>query len=1063
MAIRVLPFDEQIVLNMLSGALSFLNTYRNTSSPNIINSNNDLISETFHSGYFNNKLPTSSSFNVASAYGQTSLAYACFYAYRATKNSSWLSDYAFKLITAYTKYFFIDELSDVLFGNDKDIWVNHWLCVSKGSLNVTEGFQDDILDPYSYGNFDTIVSFSNGVGVIPNGTFTSKVYKIYETNSNLLFKNVYSPIEKLDYSPEPKEYFIDYYVSNYMLTGVKYRFYNNGNVIVTNEIEGTVKLIEQYTGNVKVVWSNYIQDSVYSPQSTYQGFGFIETYPMLYKCKRNNNYIFFNSSFLGMYSAYDAFKEAYYHSNYTIKWDNAINLMGKTIVNLLTRKYTLYNNSLIYTYVYFYKKENVENPLNYSEWKILSLNDDNYLPHSVNLSRETNIDKLNTLKINILDNVNGSPKVILENNIIKTNLSLLSETSIEIASDINTLVIITFAIILKTNNIENYINYSAYYIVDGDSILRNIVLKHDNFINWSKFTLWYPTLSDVCLTPFNTDIGTIEYSLINDLVPSISSSVPNTIISDVVLKINLTKTNTNNPNQPSFVLNGFITETITILPKFFYKYKDNGLLKIVVTDEYNNIFVGNLPNTNNNIWLYQSISWSSFSIRQGDNTLTQPKGLIKKIEFELVNNNCEFYIYCIGQDPVTSSSFELTSVKTTITDKNIKNHTLWIGDFKTYKNTTDINNKYYPGSVPFSNQIILNNNKLTIKNRWLDNGHNVGYLSPYHLRFIGYSEYANNQIKLIEDSQTNYFNQSLSRLDGLLTPLYINDNFSWKNVNDNITSATYNILPFLSISKYLKLQPDNEKVKNILIKFLKAIEPFTYNSPITKIVEKTNPISEYENPTNAALIGLIAINTNILGIEPYLTISIIKNCYQYLVSQYQNVGNMTGSFSYNQKNVSINNTNYKEYTTQYHADSINFLSNLIFFKDQLNIPATVTLGLLPNIVPTLVKSFKEAPYPKENLVFSDGNRQVLGYQKSKRGRIIEITYSAINAIDVQRLGQFWQLEGGVINSFTLPTTISAFSRFFNASWRFQVDFKFEPKVSTKNTGAYDVTIILEQA
>lgn len=1076
MATRVLPFDEQTVLNMLSGALSFLNTYRRLTFPNVINSN-DLISETFHAGNFN-ELPTSSAFNLASAYGQTSLAKACFDAYEVTQNTNWRS-LGLSLLQAYVNYFFVDDIANSVFVSGgfqpSDIWFNHWLCVSKGTLPVTEGGQGDAdNDSYNFGNFDTIVNFSNGVGVIPSGLQVSKVYKVYPTLTNLLSKNVFAPIAANPYQPQTYEYVIDYYVANYFLSGVNYRFYKNGTFTTTTETAGTIKLTTTFTGNAKVTWSDYTGGSVNAPNTPRQADGLIETFPIWHKCKRTDR-TFLNSSFLAMWQAYDAFSSAFANTA-DEKWRRAYVMMQTTTQNLLIR-----NN---YDYSHYYKKEYASYPFRYPGTNVLSINDSFQSPHSLTVSRETISDKLNCAKIQVNDTVIGNPSIRIQNLTVQTNISSFVKFDIELASTIELLVEIilstTYTYGTRTDfSTDN--DYSAFIVVPGDSTLRNTRLELENFINWKSTNIWNPVKNSPSAIVGTTGTGTATVKLVNDVINNGNIVA---LKANLSLGSDLSLDSTGNPvSHASIGLSGInLLETSNlVLPTFYYKLK-SGSLKITIVDRDYNNFIARVPDYYQG-WFSWTPTWDVFKVTNG--SLTQGVGYIRNINFDVTSQSAEFYLYYVGETPSTIPGSN-TSYKAVIVDKLKTPHTLWLGNFKPLANDID-NSQNLLGLVPFTNEIVRKNST-NIKNRWQDNGLYMAYLSPYHQKYFGYDVYTQNQLNLISNAQVNYYNQSYSRNNGLLTPVFldtvwesspfsyygnkiINDSntfgyeinkFSWKGGDFNTLTAKYAILPILSTARYLRLVPTNQTAQNIVTQFVKTIEPLTFSTPITNLSPNLDPASTYHNPSNAALIGLTAINANLAGIQPELTISIIKNCYNYLISQYQSVGSMSGAFCVNQTTFTDNGIVYKQYTAQYHADSISFLSQLIKHKNQLNIPATVTLGLFPAIAPTAVKSFKEAPYPKENLIFSDGNRQVLGYQKSKRGRTIEITYSAISPTDVQRLGQFWQLEGGVTDSFTLPATIPAFSRFTSVSWRFQSGFKFETKISTKTTGAYDVTIVLEQ-
>jgi hypothetical protein len=1038
------PFNVTDTINMLTGSLNFLSTYTRDTFPSMVMLNG-LSPRTFHKAdkdKYRNKIP----WNCADAATQVRLAKACLAASEVVNNYRWIET-GNNIASAFTNYFFVENpVTPVVADTDPAFKPYQFqrLVVARGNVQL-KGSQNEE-DPYNFGNFDTILSFTSGLTVIPsgsNGMLTSDVFKVYPTASNLLYKNVNSPLLGND-----SEYTIEYFVSNYNLEGQNYRIYPNGTFTITSETSGTIKLVSNFTGNAKVLWANYTNTVAIAPTSSRTGQGLIETFPINYACSRLSGY-HLNSTFSGFYDAYNLFS-SYQALAYDSNWANYANALKYSLISALN----IDNKS------YIYKKESYSNTTK-NPGIILTSNNSRDLTGLLIITRDSVTGHFNQLKAVATGSVTS---IKLENLVTAINFLDTTQLSIEASSSTETILNVTLSQSVDYTLTTN--DYSAQLLLPATSVTTTRTFTRKNFIktDFTK-TLWTSVNKSNTVTASVTGTGSVNTSrvqtTVNDWQPVITQIVFNkSVATDTAIAI-LTNATFNNTS-----------------PKIIYS--STGGTKIKVKNSSGQYFSFQLPNTSGN-WLTLQIDISALSNLNELSIETT----------EIIPNT--FQLFFIGSTP---ESMPLGTVyKSTLTDSFLGVHTLWIGDcYATGNNLETL--PYYPGITPESKEVFKNGSTYT-KGKIYGNAA-INYLDPYTLSQIGYATYTTNQLQMLSDAFDNYTISDISNANKLLSTLYIPA--FWNNVKfadtqgikltrsnhyykNNYFASSYNDPDFdnftivartvENLSKYLQTNTNNETAKKLITNFLTFLQKYyiakNSNQPPTTVL---NPISTFHSPENAALIGKVAVHSNLSGLDAALTIDIIKRSYDYLVTQYvsssDNISSMTGSWSKGQSSFSSNSISYRQYTTSYHTEVIDFFATLLKNGNNLNYPYVYTPNTFPNITPNYIDNIKLPSYKNSVNKFTDNEQTVL-FSNTGTGLELTLKYTLIDANKLQTLMSFWKTQGGKAGSFALPTAIWKHPEALrnalnlnNLQFTFADKINFDIRVANKIIGLWNVEIKLIQ-
>jgi hypothetical protein len=1000
-----LPFNESKLLTMLSGSLQFINTYKKDSLPSILSTRN-LAPYSFTKKYAN-KLP----YNVSSIDQQASLALAAYKSYLITNDVNWLT-LAENVTTALLNYFFVEDVPNPLISR----WFHHHLVIAYGSV-ATEGDQTES-NPFNYGKFDTLVSFSNGIGTIPDGSNLSRVFKVYPDNAYLLFENVYAAL-----ADNQTDFDIEYYVIT--LEGSNYKV-SNGSLTPTTETAGTIKLLADLNGQAKVTWSDFI-GTVASPTTPLSGQGLIESYPIFFDANKGAFY-HLASSFKGFYKCHELFLRAFNITGDT-KYQRASDCV----------KYTLLKNLAIDNTSYFYKKDSNINPFSYPGTYIQVNNTREFT--GVTATRETLATLQNFLKISSVAESNRVIEII--NNIAQVWLTNKSKIILEVASD--SVSVLEVNLQLSKDFTDTNQGYTARYLLSNASSLESVEFTIKDFIRWSAGTLFNYQNSVISSV---TDDGLVT---ISDIQTTVNGS------KQIVKRFEFDKGLTG-----TAIAQLSMSYPLSALPKIVYAL--TGELSILIKDSTNAVFTALLPSTDGNFTTLQ-LSWELFDGVGVD---------ITDLSFEVIQGTATLDVFYLGADPIYMNPG--TVYKASIADKDPTEHTLWIGAFKADSNALET--IPYPGCVPSTMQVLKSGS--SISNKHYQQG--VFYVSdqaPHSLLLMNDASNATNQINFLYDALIDYRNKT--NINGILTPSFIPA--LWESASFTSYGNQFNVFSFQdsdfyniclaveSVARYLKSKKSDSKAKTIVSSFLSFIDNFYKTrvsiQPPTEIKETGIEVN-YHNPAIAAVIGRIAINANLAGIDSKLTAEIIKNSYDYIDLNYVESGLMLGSWSINQNNSVIDANTYKEYPSYYHFDCINFLSDLYLNKGVLKLGYFEGVAIFPEIVPEFIDNFKFPEYKNSTLKFTDNEQTIILNDKPVNAEIT-LKYNQISESRLQTLLSFWQRQGGKSSWFLLPDVIwkhpdlvTNAVNFHLSQWVFADKLPFNVRVASKDRGLWNLEIKLKQ-
>jgi hypothetical protein len=1067
-----LEIDSALLNTYLSGALTFINNYKRDTYPLVISTRN-LLPNSFHAvegrrNYF----PGSKVVGCATSEAMTSFARACFYAWEVTGNLSW-KNLGLDVIQSFTDYFFIETIPSTT-----QIWDSHWLCIAFGST-PTKGAQPNTTpatDAFNYGNFDTNVTFTNGIGTLGTNSSLADVFKVYA--GDLKYLNVYAPLLEGGI-----EYGIEYWVSNYSLEGINFRIYPDGTRSQTSDAIGTIKLTTNFSGTAKVAWADYSGGTISSPTSPRQGQGLIEPYPFWNGCSKPGGRTILNTAFDTYWWGVDAFELAYKNTN-NIAWDNA----AKSF------KYTAQQAMLIENLSFYNKKEDTSYPFRYPGSQAFTTNNETNTKPTLSASRDTSN---NYLVLSMGTPVaNSYPTMEFQNFVVQTqlddNVSIFAEASINVST------ILEIKLSTAQDLFDTSEEYIAYWNVLGDNVSRNITLNLNNFIRWGNTICWHPKIAEDPIFTYSGLGGSISQRINQDFNFGINTR-------PLFLEVNLSKNN----GFAGFGLNNcnFNNTPPTI------RYSLNGDVSLRVQDSNNAYWYCQLPSRGDGEFLTFIGDWSQFT-----GSGSPGSGNIKEVVFEINNGNARIIFHYLANDvnyiPETVP-ISKTVYKASLVSKVRAAHTLRIGTFRPINNKLD-RIPYFPGAVPFTRNTVripkAGGGYETVVDSWGQGMLYMGYLSPYHQHVWGNIQARDNQIAILSDSFTAYTNQSTSQIRGLpqqvflaalwdsaafatygekLPPIvkkimgfvlpflfdktttvdsnvYKLNTFSWRGSDPNTAWFPYAARVMESTARYIYVNPGDTKAKALINQYLQfLLDDYKFRgsiAPLTDIVPQTRPQSNYNEPHAAALIGRCALYANLAGLNAKLTTDILDICYRYLISQYVSSGNMLGSFAAGQPNFTHNSITYKEYFPFWHGEIIEFIALLIKYKDFIIYPTLSTPGIYPSIEPTKITNIKESTFKGSLFRFSDGNRQNLLNRKSQTNKEITFEYFNVTESELEIFTDFYKTHG-TSELFALPDDVPLLQKYrlYGTTllyWRLAKPISFQTVVANSNRGVFKFAITI---
>ena len=1024
------PYDIASAQSMLLASKGFLSRFTRNNYPYLATANL-LLKNNFHTvegrrGY----LPAEASVSE----GQTLAILGCIRAYKATGDTEWLGK-AVGFSESYLTYFFPTPTPPATSNPTTTVWIAHW-AVNASNYAIPGKGSQDTARAFNFGNFNYPLSFVNGSGIIPGGLLAD-LYKVTSSDGELLYQNVYAPLKS------GIEYSIGYSVSNYRLEGINYRNYPDGSKTPTSETPGTIVLsgvYSNFTGTAKVYFSSWIASNI-------PPYGMLEPYPMWHNPNRGGN------TYLGcandsLYWGYDGFIELYPYTG-NIKWVRAAYATRDTLANC----------AVVENPSYFYFREK-GNPFILAGAQAIPINRDfnGYTASRINSPGVFQY----YLRLDIAAATpppSNYPSFEIQNYIVATYIQSTISVYLEAAS--NKRQILEIVLSLSPNTLDTTQEYTAYWLVQGDAVPRNVTCGYTSFVKWGSGTVWHSLNAD---TPLYT-YGGGEFSIVTE---------------QAVIDGRLAIAQVVTVNPDDVIGTGFSVTNFTNSPPSI-KVATSGKWTMVLRDSDDDFWKCSVPNTNNN-WTEFSPSWSDFASVNGKDNPSS--GTILGCAFESEDRGVIklYYAGAAPQNPAQGSTSYKALVRSRIADAQI----LWIGNFYPIGNSND-KLKYNPGVIPFTINVLADGNGGFIKDSW-GGAPYAGYQSPYHWQIWGYPERALQALQFLNDSQLAYQKQSNV---GLLAPLIQvflwkywdtadfrafgseGNEWTWKGADPNTAWFPYCARPMEATARYLMLVPNSVLARKILTRYLSWIQDFlaaSGNQPPTDVPPIISPQANYHEPHVLALLLRTALYANVAGLSPDITFDIMSRCFTSLQAEYVATGVMAGSFTAFQPTFTFSGTTYREYFGFWHLEIISTLAELILYKDRLNYPlpsAFAKAGIFPSLVPDFIEDITLPPYKFDKVSFDDGSLQKI--RRSDTGVKMEMTlkYTNLSPVDAQVLIDFWRLSQGSQIPFLIPSNVLRLpSSILNAIasqgsttyWRFTENPEVTPSYLLGQRGLLGVTL-----
>ena len=878
--------DSEDLDNYLAGSLTYLQTYSGiTNEPYLANAQYGL-KNSFHrvygrGGYFYYTSGTSE--------GQFLIIRACLEAYKATNLEGWKT----------IGLLFADYLPTLYDGNPIPTnstvnYLPHWL------FNVGETFptkEPIAAKPINSGVFGVPITFTNGVGTIPNGSphfgeRLSDVTIVASQDSELLWQNIYSELIS------GSKYDIDYWVVNLHLGGSNYRIYPDGSFLPTAETPGKIKLKSTFTGTGKVTFLRYSNTSNIVNNELY------DAYPCWRELEPGEINVAMDSMFWAHYT-YTLLSEI----TNDIDWENAV----------LANAETLKRTAQIINLVNWYRRSDNPIPLEYPGSQIIQVNNPN--PYTV--LRLGN----GSIQITVQANPGDYPSIELQNfavqSIINPDATIYAESGLSIDGYVQ----VVFS--LSKNAFDLTQLYIYNWKLTTVNTLENITIKPKDFIRWDLTKLtWFPSCAE---TPVYTYSGNGSSASSEAFHTAIGGLYP------MVYKLSFGNVSGGYAGGGLSVLGKVSPEP----PRMVFRVV-SGSIRLRIKDGSNANWETVLNTTAE--WQDKRFQWSDFTgtgTPDGANNITA----IEFIAEGIGNAEIQIYWASIGNYPEVLEDYAIV-YKGSLKDSINANHNFLIGDFKPI-NSVSNNLRFNPGVVPFTTNTVNGN---------IDSWRGVpysGYQDSAVWHLLGLPDRAETVLNFALESQKVY--EGSVGVYGPFTPVFswaywdsgdyaidgINA-WGWQGADPNTQWEGYQYRLLEAIAKHWYFDRRNKKAERVVMGFLNFLDSHYLvnqtNQPPTDYPESTYPATLYHTPHGAALILRAAIYANLAGGNPGTTFRVLYKNYQYLQSNYVSTGNMAGSFSANQPLFTVNSVEYREYFGFWHGEIIEALAVLRKHRDEIVIP-----------------------------------------------------------------------------------------------------------------------------
>lgn len=768
--------------------------------------------------------------------------------------------------------------------NTNERWLPHWLYTGRGQAEikgstVTPNFLQS-------GVFNAVINFNNGIGQLP--TNLANVYKVH--NGTLLWLFVYAPLIS------GVSYPIDYYIDKYN------RKVNSNDDTLPNDTgltPGKIKLISNFTGQLKVVYSFYTGQFV--PNNSP-----IEAFPM-WRATLTGDNLEINHAFDVSFWAnetYNLLKR--FNNSDASKWQRAIDAnINSTLIagNVVNESYV------------FKVDNSTTDPSSYVGVQLILINN----------------------KVAVLERVlsNGWYKVTQQASPLNQygqcelqNFAIYAiwgrSTYWECNFTINKSAILFWGVSTSSDTSDTT---QMYYYPFSCVANTNYLLKRFNnnhFVQWTNKTYWHSTNGDVAIATYqgNGGLATVSFSM--QTIETVDRLA-------AILNIN---------NGGGFA--GGVLALLENRPRLPLKFmcKISGNITLKITDGSNNVFYTDLLPQD---WQLLTIEQSELKRFNHSNDFDFNNPLIQ-IEF-VTNTIGQISIWFVGEypKPLPYNSYVFKH----LVSCRLASEAVWqIGDCKV-ENSVLNSLPYNPGVVPFTANYVG-----TTRVSWTGSPY-TGYQDENFYYMIGRQDLSKEVIRFKLASMDSYAANSPSganwvfrqvynwaRWDSSAPPPYnvfldigADPNTGWEGYqhraikataeywfNSNDSDAGVIVMRFLTgLFQWLKLRQQNG---------LSIQPPTDYPAPSLGL-----PVSTYNTPYGAGLILKTAIYANLRGGNAFITCQIIQWMYDYLNAQYVNNGAMSGSWSNGQPSFSYANQQYLEYFPFWHGEII---MALLLLEEQFN-------------------------------------------------------------------------------------------------------------------------------
>lgn len=770
-------------------------------------------------------------------------------------------------------------------------WLPHWLYTARGTAKVKGATAAPNFLQSGY--FDVNITFTNGVGTLPNNL--ADVYKIYD--GALLWKFVFSPVISGNV-----------YQINYWINQDNKKCLPSGDTFTndTSYTPGKVVLNTNFSGTVKAVYSLFTGDLIANNSC-------IEAFPMWRNCLTGSD--------LEINHAMDVSNWALpvYLKLFEITQDTKWQRAAQATINSTITASQVKNESYI-----FKKDAFTTEPFSYAGTQLIKVNG-----KEGSVSKVTSGNFVGSLLVNHQASAPATyGQLELQNFAVQAIWTRATSMTVEIKASVDTL--FYFGASLSDNAFDFTKLYYAVYKVAANTA-RTLTFKALNFLQWTNKTFWYSSNADLPIYTYQGNGGTASAS-------QIMAAYNGTEI--LVSRLSLNKGN-------GYAGGGFgVIENRPRLSNLLYKL--TGHCEIWITDGAGNKFIQTLPVQD---WQEYLLRWDDFTPEIIGKT-PDYNNPVTSIEFK-TNNTCELQIYYLGLPPkqLPASSYVY---KHTIVNKTASACTWIIGDVKV--NDSPLNElPYSPAVFPFTANYVGTSRVSWTGSPYTgycaEMFHVLAGYPNYAKDVVSFKKAAQESYADDSPSGASWVMRQVynwARWDAIARPPY--NRFVDEGPDPNIAWEGYAHRAIEATSEYWRYNPNDYDAQIVVMRFLTGLyqslkqresqglsvqSPSDYPPPNISL-----PLWLYTTPHGDALCLRTAVNANLAGGDRLITIWLIDRLWKSLQSQFVNTGLMSGSWSGKQDNYfsSTDNQMLKKYFPFWHGEIISACLLLKNYKTELRYP-----------------------------------------------------------------------------------------------------------------------------